>query len=165
MYIDKDEDDNTITHDPKEEGYDFFIKNKQKKEFHFKILSFFVLSGLLSVAVQVTKDNSQGYKFEVLSDFDADMEHSELLLKARIKRGVNMRHIKGKPGYMEIISKDDQLRGYLGWNDDYSDTEFNRAFIIDGKRVSVEDLLKMLEPFEGFQFKFEIFDPSEDIYK
>lgn len=29
------------------------------------------------------------------------------------------------------------LRGRIEWNDDFSDTEFDRVFVIDGKRITV----------------------------
>ena len=42
----------TIITDPLKDGYDFFISDKWGKEYHFKIITFDVPSGKLSVAVE-----------------------------------------------------------------------------------------------------------------
>ena len=55
------------------------------------------------------------------------------------------------------------LRGRIEWNDDFSDTTYNRVFIIDGKRITIEEFGQMLEPWEGWQFQFKIVDPYDDI--
>ena len=54
------------------------------------------------------------------------------------------------------------LRGRIEWNDDFSDTEYDRVFIIDGKRITIEEFGQMLEPYEGFHFQFKILDPCDD---
>ncbi len=81
----------TITINPLKDGYDFFINDKWGKEYHFKIITFDVPSGKLSVAVE-NEEETNDYlprKMEVLSDFDVDIESAELNLKAKIKKEVN----------------------------------------------------------------------------
>jgi len=157
-----DDDNGVITHSTLDEGYDFHITDKRKKKYLFKIVSFMVPSGLLSEAREVTKDNSCGYTLQVLADFDIEPVFAENILKAKIKKGINQRHITRHRGIWEI-REGEVLRGRIDWAEDKSDTEFNRCFVIDGKRITIEDFVRMLEPFEGFNFKFEIKDPSEDI--
>jgi len=156
--------DNVIIHDPFEEGYDFYIKDKWNNQYQFRISSFEVPSGFLSKAIEVTEDNTdqEPRMFEVLSDFEADIEEAELTLKARIKRGINRRHLVEENGKLSI-GKEETLRGRIEETDDYSDSQFARYFVIDGKRITVEQFVDMLEPYPSFGFKFQIYDPSEDI--
>ena len=148
------EENNCIIHSTLEEGYDF----------HFKILSFLVPSGLSSEAIEVTNDGSPGYIFSILSDFDTETEEAEERLKEKIKKGINKRHIKKKRDSWEISDKQ-KLVGRVEWNDDDSDTEYENIFVIDGKRITFETFATMLRTFEGWQFKMEIIDPSNDPYE
>ena len=157
-----DDDNGVITHSTLEEGYDFYITDKRKKKYLFKILSFMVPSGLLSEAREVTKDNSDGYTFQVLSDYDIEPVFAENILKEKIKKGINQKHIRKESGIWEITDGE-ILRGRIDRDGDKSDTEFNSCFVIDGKRITIEEFLRMLEPYEGFNFKFEIKDLCGDI--
>jgi hypothetical protein len=156
--------DGVGTHSTLDEGYDFFITDKWKKKYHFKISTFEGGPGFISEAIEVIdkKKDNEPRIINVLNDFDSDVEKSELLLKAKIKREINQRHLKSEDGYLQI-NDDWQLRGKISGNDNMTDTEFNTMFVIDGKRITIEHFLKMIEPFGGFNFKFKIFDPSDDI--
>jgi hypothetical protein len=156
--------DNVIIHDPFEEGYDFYIKDKWNHQYQFRISTFEVPSGFLSKAIEVTEDNTdqEPRMFEVLSDFEADIEESELMLKAKIKRGINRRHLVEENGKLSI-GTEETLRGRIEETDDNSDSQFARYFVIDGRRITIEQFVEMLEPYPSFGFKFQIYDPSEDI--
>lgn len=155
-------DDNVFIHSTLEDGYDFFITDRWKKKRHFKIDSFPVPSGILSEAYEVVSDkNREPYRFTVLSDFDTDIEQAELLLKAKIKKSVNRRHLV-KRGNRLWISDDQILRGRITSNDDFSDTDFDRILVVDGRRITIEMFYRLLEEYEGWNFKFIIRDGSED---
>jgi hypothetical protein len=47
--------------------------------------------------------------------------------------------------------------------EDAEDSVFNTQFVIDGKRITVEKFVAMLDAYQSFNFKLEIFDPSDDI--
>jgi len=117
---------NTIIHSTLDEDYYFFITDKWKKKYHFKISTFVVSSGLLSEAIEVieSKPKNNPRTFQILSDFDVDIEKAEMLLKAKIKKGINRKHIKIENGELTICN-DEILRGKIGWTDDLSDTEIN----------------------------------------
>ena len=69
------------------------------------------------------------------------------LLNKKIGRGISRRHLKkGRDGW-EIGGRD-MLRGRVEWNDDFSATEYDRIFVIDGKRITIEEFGRMLEPWE-----------------
>lgn len=158
------DEDNIITHSPYEEGYDFYIKDKWNNQYQFRISTFEVPSGYLSKAIEVTEDNpdQEPRMFEVLSDFKADIEESELNLKARIKRGINRRHLVEENRKLSI-GKEETLRGRIEETDDHSDSQFARYFVIDGKRITIEQFIEMLEPYPGFGFKFQIYNPNDEI--
>ena len=68
--------DGVYTHSTLEEGYDFYIADRYKKEYHFKISSFQVPTGLLSEALEVVEEGKgrEPQIFHLLSDSDADEE-------------------------------------------------------------------------------------------
>lgn len=95
----------TIITDPLKYGYDFFITDKLGKEYHFKIITFDVPSGKLSIAVENAEETDNYYprKMEVLSDYDVDIEAAELRLKAKVKKEINQKSLRmNDDGEMEI---------------------------------------------------------------
>ncbi len=156
-YIDGDK----IVHSTLESGEDLFIKDQWKREYHFKIASFPVPTGRASEAIEVKEDNSLGYMFNILSDFDTNPEIEKERLIRKIKRGLNRRHLKKRNGKWEI-GRREMLRGRIEWNDDFSDTKYDRVFVIDGKRITMEVFGDMFEPWEGWHFQFKILDRCDD---
>ncbi|MDO9547778.1 MAG: hypothetical protein Q7J65_02295 [Candidatus Marinimicrobia bacterium] len=153
---------NILEHSTLEEGYDFFVTDRWKKKYHFKISYFPVPVGFLSEAVEVvTGKRKEPYMFAVLSDFDSDLEQAELMLKAKIKRGVNRRHLV-QDGKRLRISDSQVVRGRIEWNDDLSDTRFDRILVVDGRKITMEMLYDLLEEYEGWNFKLSIHDRTED---
>jgi hypothetical protein len=150
----------TITTNPLKDGYDFFITDKWGKEYHFKIISFDVPSGKLSVAVENTEETNDYHprKMEILSDYDVDIESAELMLKAKVKKEINHKSLI-ENGSAPLKMKDDSLQGVVlaDWDMDISEPLFS----VDGKKISVQDFCKLLSPFCSFKFRFEIIDPSE----
>lgn len=149
---------NIITHSTLDEGYDFFIKDKWKKNRHFKISTFPVPSGILSEAIEVVGDEKdEPYTFSILSPFDSDIENVELKLKAKIKRGINKRYLTTDGSGYEL--RNDEMAGRFEWSSKNDET----SLIVDGKRISMGQLEKILAPYEGFQFRLQIIDPSDEI--
>lgn len=150
-----------IVHSTLKSGRDLIIKDQWKREYHFKIASFPVPTGLASEAIEVKEDNSGRYISNILSDFDTDSEVAEERLIRKIKRGINRRHLKKENGEWNI-GKSNMLRGRIEWNDDFSDTEYDRVFVIDGKRITMEEFGRMFEAWEGWHFQFKILDHCDD---
>ena len=112
-------------------------------------------------AIEVRKDNAPGYQFNSLSSFDADPAVAEQAFIKKIRKGLNQRHLK-KAGPEWEIGDRGILRGRIEWNNDFSDTDLERVFVIDGKRITIEEFGRMLESYEGWRFQFRILDPSEN---
>ncbi len=107
------------------------------------------------------RNNSPGFQFNQLFDIKTDLEVAEQVFRKKIIKGLNQRHLKKRGSKWEIGARS-ILRGRVEWNEEFSDTDFDRVFVIDGKRITIEDFGNMLEAYEGWRFKFQILDPYED---
>ena len=138
-------------------GEEIIIKDQWKREYLFKILLYQSPTGFSLEAIESKQDKSPGHEFSLFLDFDEDIEFGKEMLIRKIKRGLNRRHLTKEDGKWEI-GKRDMLRGRIVWNDDFSDTKYNRVFVIDGKRITMEEFGEMFERWEGWHFKFKIVD-------
>ncbi len=154
-------DDGVIIHSTLESGEDLLLKDRWKREYHFKLATFELQSGLVAEAIEVKKDILHGYHFNMLFDFYTDPEMAKEQLIKKIKRGLNRRHLKKRNGKW-IIGKKQILRGRISCNDDFEDTAYDRVFTIDGKRITMENFSQMFEEWEGWHFEFKILDPSDE---
>lgn len=150
----------TITTSPLEDGYDFYISDRWGKEYHFKIISFDVPSGMLSLAVEVAEETEVYYprRIEILSDYDADIEFAELQLKGKIKEEINQKSLKKRDdGAFEFI--ENSLNGVILADNEEGMSE--PLFAVDGRKITVQQFCDMLSPYCTFKFRFGIIDPSE----
>jgi hypothetical protein len=158
------EDNNIKTHSTLDTGYDFFIIDKWNKKYHFKISTFEVPSGLLSEAIEVIENDfdNEPRIFHILSTYSCDIEKAELILKEKIKNGINKRYLDYKDGNYSI-GKDLELAGRILWDGNLNNSEFDCCFQIDGKKITVEQFIDLLSGVEGWNFKFRIIDTTDDI--
>ncbi|HMA65742.1 MAG: hypothetical protein ACM31E_04580 [Fibrobacterota bacterium] len=153
-------DGKTFTHSTLEEGYDFIITDKWKTERHFKISSFPCPGGLLSEALEVVNNkNAEPYIFSILSQFDTDIEYAELQLKAKIKRGIDKKYLKNLQGHL-ILGEDDELFGRIDWDSNADDGSM--ILVVDGKRLTKDEFWELLKSYEGWQFRMQIVDRTEE---
>jgi hypothetical protein len=119
-------------------------------DYHFKISIFQVPSGYESETVQVIKEQkgTEPYIFQVFGSFDADLGKLESGLKAKIKQGINRRYLEMVNG-TPVIGADFTLAGRIDYSN-LSDTSFQNVFVIDGKRITLEQFSEMLQMVEGF---------------
>jgi hypothetical protein len=157
-------DKNTMIHSTLEEGYDFFITDKWSVRHHYKISTFEVPSGFLSEAYEVIENDidNEPRVFHILSGFDCDIEEAELKLKEKVKTGVNRRYLDCNEGKLSI-GDDLQVAGRIQWSDKLIDSNFDYFFEIDGKKITIEKFIAMLEEVEGWNFKFQIIDTTDPI--
>lgn len=153
----------TIDRSPLDDGYDFYITDNWNKEYHFKILTFEIPPGILSVAVETAEETETYYprRLEVLSDNDSDIELTELLLKVKIKKEINSKSlIISNDNSFEIV--DNTLRGEIIAEPNVSSLN-EPVFAIDGRKITIQQFCEMLAPYLSFRFKMEISDPSDEI--
>lgn len=159
--MNKNFDDGVIIHSTLESGEDLLLKDRWKREYHFKLATFELPSGLIAEAIEVKKNILEGYHFKMMFDFYTDPEIAKELLIQKIKRGINRRHLTKQSGTWRI-GKKRMLKGNILWNNNFEDTAYNRVFIIDGKRITMENFNLMFEEWEGWNFEFEILDPFDE---
>lgn len=147
-----------------EEGYDYYTTDRWENKYHFRILTFEVPSGLESEAVQMLDKQTgrEPYIFQVLGGFDADIDELELSLKAKIQKGINKRYLTLLDGQY-VLSSEEKLFGRIEFNSDLSNTGFESVFVVDGKRITIEQFVHMLGGTEGFNFSFQLHDPSDEL--
>ena len=151
------EDNNTIIHSTLDEGYDFFITDKWGNKKHFKIATFEVPSGFIESNI-----DDEPRVFHILSNFDSDIEKAELQLKEKIKKGINKRYLDNKDGDISILDGL-EVAGRILWDDNLDNSNFDYFFQVDGKKITIEKFIDLLKGVEGWNFKFQIIDTTDDI--
>jgi hypothetical protein len=109
-----------------------------------------------SVEAQEEDVEGEGYYFH---DFDPiSPYHSLGRIRRRIRRALSTRHIEERhPGVFQATHE--TLRARIS----YSAERDEVAFVIDGKLLTLSQFGKLLEAFEGWQFRLDIFDSSDDV--
>ena len=125
------------------------------KERHF-VISFQRVD--LGYSVQAEEEGKEGQGF-YFREFDPTSAYLALgRLRGRIRRALAMRHIEEwEPGVFQATHN--TVRGRISYS-----TELQQvAFVVDGQLLTLEQFGKLAETFEGFQFRFDIFDSSDDV--
>jgi len=126
--------------------------------FHFEVR---LLGDKVSLqAFELVKGNPGGHEFQVLGDAEADLFELMGQMVPRIRRALAQQHLKTDTHVPGWHIADFLVRGRITWDDN----EDGRLplLVIDGKEIPWEDFGRMLMSFEGWQFKLEIKDPSEE---
>jgi hypothetical protein len=76
----------------------------------------------------------------------------------KIRRALGKKHIED--GEFGLQIKDEVVRGSIDL--DMSEAEPTPLLVIDGREITWEQFGKMLMTFEGWQFKLELLDRSEE---
>ena len=83
--------------------------------------------------------------------------HHKLLGKMR--RALTWQHLVEEDGRLSV-SDDLKVRGRFNWDDETNGTL--PLLVINGKAVTWDDFGQILMTYEGWQFKLEIYDPSDE---
>jgi hypothetical protein len=126
--------------------------------FHFRSL---LLGDQLSLeAFELVSGNADcaGFRFQLLGDSKSDP--FELLgdLVRKVKRALSIRHLVEHAGKLDVVGT--TVRGRIEW--DGNDNRRMPCVVIDGRRVDWTDFGAMLMAFEGWQFRVELVDPSDE---
>ena len=106
-------------------------------------------------------DDKQGYEFAVLGDVEEeDLFDLFKTLFERIRRALSKKHIEPADLTKYIMTSQDTARGYITSGNDGPNE--NPLLVIDGKEIEWHEFGKMLSIYEGFNFKLEIFDKTEE---
>lgn len=126
-------------------------------EFHFRT---HLLGSMVSLeAFELKRGAPGGYQFQIIGDPEDDPLALLGRLVERMRRSLAVKHIEQSERGIHIVDK--TVRARIGW-DDATDGQVP-LLIIDGQEVSWDEFGRMLMTFEGWQFKLEIGDRSEEL--
>ncbi|WP_024882007.1 hypothetical protein [Methylosinus sp. LW3] len=127
-------------------------------EFHFR--TFLFGTGVALDAFELRKGAPAGYQFQVIAGPEEDLLAMLGRLIAKIQRALAVKHLEdGEHGLQ--IAKAGVVRALIDW-DPATDGRLP-LLIIDGREISWEDFGRCLMSFEGFQFKLEVHDKSDEV--
>ena len=131
----------------------------QAHRFHFEIR---LLGDRVALeAFELVDGAPGGYEFQVLGDAADDLFELMGQMVPRIRRALAQQYLKPEPHMPGLHIADFLVRGRISW-DDQEDGRLP-MLVIDGKEISWERFGRMMMGFEGWQFKLEIRDRSEEI--
>jgi hypothetical protein len=102
-----------------------------------------------------------GYQFQVLAPAEADLFELMSQMVPRIRRLLAQQHLRAEPDLPGLHIADLLVRGRIAWDD----AEDGRVpmLVIDGRQISWKQFGRMLTGFEGWQFRLEMRDRSEEL--
>jgi hypothetical protein len=127
-------------------------------EFHFHTL----LRGthVTLEAFELFDEHPSGYRFQVIGGPEDDLMALLGKLIEKMRRALSIKHLED--GELGLQITDHQIvRGLVEW-DDASDGRMP-LLLIDGRQITWEEFGRMLMSFEGWQFKLEMRDISEEL--
>ena len=131
-------------------------------EFHLRTR---LLGAIVTLEAYELKDHApSGYQFQLVGEPDEDRFVQLGRLVERIRRTLATTYLEDGRDGLQI--KDMEVKGTIEADlSDDTDLVGSSApmLVIDGRDVSWEEFGRMLMTFEGFQFKLEIVDKSDDL--
>jgi hypothetical protein len=125
--------------------------------FHFRLHH---LGDRVSLEAFELKDGSPaGYQFQILGAAEQDLFALLGQLVGRMRRALAQRHLETRDFGVGI--EDMLVRGRICWDSDQEGRV--PLLVIDGREITWEEFGRMLMTYEGFQFKLEIRDRSEEV--
>jgi hypothetical protein len=115
---------------------------------------------VLIQALEIKDAEPKGYEFSIHGDAEEDLFGLFVKLVERIRRALSRRHIEANDLTRYRITHENIVRGHITWDDDTGGEI--PCLVIDGKELSWYEFGRMLMTYEGFHFKLEIFERSEE---
>ena len=125
--------------------------------FHFRTRLF--ARGVALDAFEVRDGTPAGYQFQVIGEPADDPLRLLAQLIERIRRALSIKHVN--VGSLGLQIAEHVVRGRIEW-DEARDGRVP-LLAVDGRELSWDEFGRMLMTFEGWQFKLEIRDKSEDL--
>ena len=127
-------------------------------EFHFRTTLFGPDVALN--ASEIRNGFRSGYEFQVIGDPEEDPMILLGRLLEKIRRALSVKHLVPEV-YGLRIAEHGVVRGIIEWDDD--EDGLLPLLNVDGRKVTWDELGRMLMTYEGWQFKLEIRDKSEEV--
>jgi len=127
-------------------------------EFHFRTHLFG--TGAALDAFELRDGHPSGYQFQIIADPKEDSLAVFGRLLERMRRALSTKHLTEGERGLEIADHR-VVRGRIEWDDAHNGRI--PLLIIDGREIGWEEFGRMLMSFEGWQFRLNIADKSEEI--
>lgn len=111
-------------------------------------------------AFEVQDGDPAGYQFQIIGDPEEDMFAMLGRMVGKIRKALSVKHIIDKGDGHGLQIADMTVQGRIDC--DLSDDAHMPCVVVDGQEISWEDFGRMISSFEGWQFKLEILDRSEE---
>lgn len=126
-------------------------------EFHFRTRLFG--PGVSLDAFELRDGSPGGYQFQIIGAPEDDLLVLLGRLIERIRRALSVKHIvDGALG--QQIANHRVVRGLIRWDDAHKGRI--PCLVVDGREITWEDFGRMLMTYEGWQFKLQLHDKSEE---
>jgi hypothetical protein len=130
---------------------------RERHEFHFQMR---LLGSMATLdAFELRAGVPGGYQFQILGKPDDELLSLFGRLIERMRRSLSVKYLERSEYGMQIADR--TACGRIEW--DESGDGRVPLLVIDGQNVSWEELGRMLMSFEGWQFRVEIYDRSEEM--
>ena len=130
----------------------------ENHEFHFRTHLFG--TGVALDAFELRDGHPAGYQFQIIGEPQEDLLVLLGRLIEKMRRGLSVKHVsKGEYGLQ--IADHRVVRGVIEWDDSQDGSV--PLLSIDGREITWQEFGCMLMTFEGWQFKLEIRDKSEEL--
>ncbi len=127
-------------------------------KFHFR--TFLFGTSVALDAFELRDGNPGGYQFQVIAEPEEDLLALLGRLIEKMRRALAIKHIEDGEHGLQIAGAK-VVRGLIDWDAEQGGS--TPLLVIDGREISWEEFGRMIAGFEGFQFKFEIRDKSEEV--
>lgn len=110
-----------------------------------------------------TAEGVLGYEFQVIGH-NPQEEPLELFgrLLEKMRRALSMRHLRETELGFLGIGDEGVVRATISCDLENDSSERVPLLVVDGREITWDEFGRMLMTYEGFQFKMEIFDKSEE---
>jgi hypothetical protein len=107
-------------------------------------------------------DPDDGYHFAVLGSHYADVDALVGALTRRATDGIAEQQLEPHPHRAGWLLRDDDVAGRLVWG---GEREHGGPYdvVVDGRRLTWDELGHALEPYEGWRFRLVLEDPCDDL--
>jgi len=111
-------------------------------------------------AFEVQDGDRAGYQFQIIGDPEEDMFAMLGRMVEKIRKALSVKHIRNAGDGHGLQIADMTVRGRIEC--DLSEDIRMPCVVVDGQEISWKDFGRMIISFEGWQFKLEILDRSEE---
>lgn len=138
--------------------------NEHKFEFTVRLMG----DQLVLKTHEDTQDDVCAYEFSMIGDYEDSLFSLFASLYERMVNTLNTKHMykDTETGRWQVQTGDggeDVVRGRIEPDMDSDDSIETPLIVVDGKKIPWEEFGRMLMPFEGFNFKLQIYDPSDEM--